>query len=159
MSCSLFFFSWKVEILVLWNEMDGILMLCHAQIGKTSGLVMTLCGVLKNILLVIASVAIWGTIITWLQVLGYGIATAGLVYYGVGYEGVMTYYEVTRAYAGKLWEGEVDTSTSTGGRGGRKWILVGMYTVIVMLLVIGVGLQTGRGKEMYSDLTERSRYP
>ncbi|KAH8599828.1 triose-phosphate transporter family-domain-containing protein [Bisporella sp. PMI_857] len=39
-------------------------------IGKTSGLVMTLCGVLKNILLVAASVLIWGTIITWLQFSG-----------------------------------------------------------------------------------------
>ncbi|KAG8528260.1 uncharacterized protein KY384_007177 [Bacidia gigantensis] len=53
-------------------------------IGRTSGLVMTLCGVLKDILLVGASVAIWGTPITLLQGFGYSIALCGLVYYKLG---------------------------------------------------------------------------
>ncbi|PMD46184.1 TPT-domain-containing protein, partial [Hyaloscypha variabilis F] len=50
-------------------------------LGKTSGLIMTLCGVLKNILLVLASVVLWGTVIMPIQALGYGIALLGLVYY------------------------------------------------------------------------------
>ena len=115
---------------------------------------MTLCGVLKNILLVIASVLIWGTIITFLQILGYGVATCGLIYYGVGYEGVMTYFNVTKSYATKLWEGELTTSTGNGGMRGRKAVLVGMYTIIVVLLIAGIGLHTERGADIYRDLTD-----
>lgn len=55
-------------------------------IGRTSSLVLTLCGVLKDILLVAASMMIWGTIVTPLQFLGYSIALAGLVYYKLGGE-------------------------------------------------------------------------
>ena len=45
---------------------------------------MTLCGVLKDILLVAASIAIWGTPISALQYFGYTIALCGLVYYKLG---------------------------------------------------------------------------
>lgn len=45
---------------------------------------MTLCGVLKDILLVAASIAIWGTPISGLQYFGYSIALCGLVYYKLG---------------------------------------------------------------------------
>ena len=45
---------------------------------------MTLCGVLKDILLVAASILIWGTEISGLQAFGYGIALCGLVYYKLG---------------------------------------------------------------------------
>ncbi|ETS80352.1 hypothetical protein PFICI_07881 [Pestalotiopsis fici W106-1] len=50
-------------------------------IGKTSALVLHLCGVLKNILLVIASVLIWGTTIAPLQAFGYSIALLGMMFY------------------------------------------------------------------------------
>jgi hypothetical protein len=66
---------------------------------------MTLCGVLKNILLVFASILIWGTVVTGLQVLGYGIALMGLVYYGVGYEGLIVYYTSMKYFATELWAG------------------------------------------------------
>jgi hypothetical protein len=36
---------------------------------------------------------IWGTIVTGLQVFGYAIATAGLVYYGLGWNGIVEVYE------------------------------------------------------------------
>jgi len=55
-------------------------------IGKTSSLVLTLCGVLKDILLVVASMIIWGTVVTPLQFFGYSIALGGLVYYKLGKE-------------------------------------------------------------------------
>lgn len=57
-------------------------------IGKTSSLVLTLCGVLKNCGIVFASILIFGTIITPLQWFGYSIATAGLIYYSLGWEGI-----------------------------------------------------------------------
>ncbi|KAH8820014.1 triose-phosphate transporter family-domain-containing protein [Xylogone sp. PMI_703] len=68
-------------------------------IGKTSGLVLTLCGVLKDILLVVASMLIWGTIITPLQIFGYGIALSGLVYYKLGADTLKGYF----AEAGRQW--------------------------------------------------------
>lgn len=55
------------------------------QIGKTSAVVLTLCGVLKDILLVAASILIWGTRVTPLQAFGYTIALAGIVYYKLGH--------------------------------------------------------------------------
>ncbi|KAI1100740.1 TPT-domain-containing protein [Jackrogersella minutella] len=50
-------------------------------IGKTSALVLVLTGVLKNILLVITAVAIWGTPIAFIQLIGYSWALIGLVLY------------------------------------------------------------------------------
>jgi len=55
-------------------------------IGKTSAVVLTLCGVLKDIMLVIASMAIWGTQVTALQFFGYSVALGGMVYYRLGYD-------------------------------------------------------------------------
>lgn len=58
----------------------------YVQIGKTSAVVLTLCGVLKDILLVGASMAIWGTQVSGLQFFGYSIALGGMVYYKLGFE-------------------------------------------------------------------------
>ncbi|KAL1980175.1 hypothetical protein VTN96DRAFT_4503 [Rasamsonia emersonii] len=60
-------------------------------IGKTSSLVMTLCGVLKDILLVAASMIIWHTPVTATQFFGYSIALAGLVYYKLGGDKIREY--------------------------------------------------------------------
>jgi drug/metabolite transporter (DMT)-like permease len=48
-------------------------------VGVASGLVLTLAGVFKDILLITGSVLIFGSIITPLQVIGYSVALAGLV--------------------------------------------------------------------------------
>ncbi|TAQ90641.1 hypothetical protein B7494_g1061 [Chlorociboria aeruginascens] len=118
-------------------------------IGKTSSLVMTLCGVLKNILLVVASVLIWGTVVTRLQVVGYGIALGGLVYYAVGYEGIKTSLEVTREFGGKIRDvnvAEFDNLMGTVSEGGywRKGVVVFMYTTIAVLLVGGLAIRQSR---------------
>lgn len=55
-------------------------------IGKTSSLVLTLCGVLKDILLVAFSMIVWSTTVTFIQFVGYGIALGGLVFYKLGGE-------------------------------------------------------------------------
>lgn len=47
-------------------------------------------GVLKDILLVVASMVIFGDPVTGQQYMGYSIALAGLVYYRLGREGVET---------------------------------------------------------------------
>ncbi|KAI0395874.1 triose-phosphate transporter family-domain-containing protein [Xylariaceae sp. FL0594] len=55
-------------------------------IGKTNAVVLTMSGVLKDILLVVASMAIFGDPVTLQQYFGYSIALAGLVYYKLGPE-------------------------------------------------------------------------
>ncbi|EME42489.1 hypothetical protein DOTSEDRAFT_73355 [Dothistroma septosporum NZE10] len=55
-------------------------------IGKTSSLVMTLSGVLKDILLVVASMLIFQDPVSGIQAFGYSIALGGLVYYKLGGE-------------------------------------------------------------------------
>ncbi|EKD14075.1 uncharacterized protein L3040_007925 [Drepanopeziza brunnea f. sp. 'multigermtubi'] len=69
-------------------------------IGKTSGLVLTLCGVLKDILLVAASMLIWGTRISGLQAFGYTVALCGMVYYKLGQKELKPFIaEGTRRWA------------------------------------------------------------
>ncbi|KAF2273888.1 TPT-domain-containing protein [Westerdykella ornata] len=53
-------------------------------IGRTSSLVLTLSGVLKDILLVFASMIIFGDPVTLLQAFGYGVALVGLMFYKLG---------------------------------------------------------------------------
>ncbi len=61
---------------------------------------MTLCGVLKDVLLVMASIAIWGTPVSGLQYFGYSIALGGLVYYKLGAETLKAQFtEGKRAWA------------------------------------------------------------
>ncbi|KAJ3167415.1 hypothetical protein HDU88_002337 [Geranomyces variabilis] len=50
-------------------------------IGKTSSLVMCLSGIVKDILLVVVSSALWGTRIGGLQAFGYSITLVGLLWY------------------------------------------------------------------------------
>ncbi|KAJ5966198.1 sugar phosphate/phosphate translocator [Penicillium waksmanii] len=55
-------------------------------IGKTSAVVLTMAGILKDILLVCASMMIFRDPVTPQQFFGYSIALAGLVYYKLGAE-------------------------------------------------------------------------
>ncbi|KAK7428406.1 hypothetical protein QQZ08_005025 [Neonectria magnoliae] len=57
-------------------------------IGQTSAVVLTMSGVLKDILLVVASMVIFRDPVTGQQFFGYSIALAGLVYYRLGAEKV-----------------------------------------------------------------------
>ncbi|KUJ15517.1 triose-phosphate transporter [Mollisia scopiformis] len=69
-------------------------------IGKTSGLVLTLCGVLKDVLLVAASMLIWGTKISGLQAFGYSIALMGMIYYKLGQKELKPFIaEMSRRWA------------------------------------------------------------
>ena len=61
---------------------------------------MTLCGVLKDILLVFASIAIWGTPVTALQFFGYSIALGGMIYYKLGADSIKSFFaEISRQWA------------------------------------------------------------
>lgn len=52
--------------------------------GKTSSLVITLCGVLKDIIIVTMSAVWFHTTVTPLQFFGYSISLGGLVVYQLG---------------------------------------------------------------------------
>lgn len=60
-------------------------------IGKTSAVVLTLSGVLKDILLVVASMLIFRDPVSGTQVFGYSIALGGLIYYKLGADGVKNF--------------------------------------------------------------------
>ncbi|CAG1994263.1 unnamed protein product [Fusarium graminearum] len=71
-------------------------------IGKTSGLVMSLSGIFKNILLVICSVIIWHVTITPMQLLGYSITLCALVYYAFGHERIFEAYLAMKSRSSDL---------------------------------------------------------
>ncbi|GBF90091.1 sugar phosphate phosphate translocator [Raphidocelis subcapitata] len=52
-------------------------------IGRTSALTMNVGGVVKDWMLIAASVALHGSVVTRLQVAGYGVAIAGVLWYNV----------------------------------------------------------------------------
>lgn len=62
---------------------------------------MNLTGILKSIILVVASLLIWATPITFTQVLGYGIALAGMFYYSLPPEGLRPHTKALEAWLGR----------------------------------------------------------
>ncbi|KAI9149357.1 putative sugar phosphate/phosphate translocator [Paramyrothecium foliicola] len=121
-------------------------------IGKTSGLVMTLTGILKNILLVVISVMIWNTHISWLQTLGYGVALAGLVYYSLGYDQLAQGWKIASTSLVTLWS---SPSPHAGiPIGARRAIIITMGALTSVLLVAGLLHSTGvagRGVTMVQE--------
>ncbi|KAB5575751.1 triose-phosphate transporter family-domain-containing protein [Coniochaeta sp. 2T2.1] len=106
-------------------------------IGKTSGLAMCLTGILKNILLVVASVLIWKTAISPLQFIGYGIACFGLVYYSIGWEQMVAQSRAGWVYAKKVWDQD-DSHASVGLGNGISVSATQLRRVVVF----GLGLMT-----------------
>jgi hypothetical protein len=78
---------------------------------------MTLCGVLKDILLVAASMMIWGTPISGLQAFGYTIALCGMVYYKLGLDAIKGY----------------------AGEGVRQWAEFGNSRPVLRKVIVIVG--------------------
>lgn len=99
-------------------------------IGKTSSLVMTLCGVLKDILLVAASMMIWQTPVTGTQFFGYSIALIGLVYYKLGGDKIREY----TGQAGRVWAEYGATHPAQ-----RKFVIIGAVALIFFLFMGTMG--------------------
>lgn len=99
------------------------------QIGKTSSLVLTLCGVLKDILLVAASMMIWGTPVSPTQFFGYGIALGGLMYYKLGSEQIKGYI----SNAGRSW-----SEFGVQRPALRKCVIFGLAFFTIFLLLGGL---------------------
>lgn len=87
---------------------------------------MTLCGVLKDILLVGASILIWGTVISGLQIFGYSIALMGMLYYKLGQKEMKPFIQE----AGRRWAEFGATRPVL-----RKLVIIGaIFATIVILL-------------------------
>ncbi|PFH59309.1 hypothetical protein XA68_12572 [Ophiocordyceps unilateralis] len=112
-------------------------------IGKTSGLVMTLSGIFKNILLIVVSVIIWRTEITPLQGVGYTIALAGLLYYSLGYD------QLAKCFHGAVAWVAATIAPPPSALQVRRLVLVAIFTLTGLLVFI-VGLRRYDGKATYS---------
>ena len=99
------------------------------QIGKTSSLVLTLSGVLKDILLVVASMVLFHDPVSGLQAFGYSIALGGLVYYKLGGEKMKGYV----AEAQRSWADYGQRQPAM-----RKVIIIGCAVLVVMLVMGGL---------------------
>ncbi|EXJ56913.1 hypothetical protein A1O7_07257 [Cladophialophora yegresii CBS 114405] len=115
-------------------------------IGKTSSLVLTLCGILKDILLVAASMMIWGTPVTNLQFFGYSIALGGMLYYRLGAEQLKGYLQ----QAGRSW-----SEFGVQRPAMRKALVFGLVLVTIFLLLGGLAptyapAQTKNLKDIFS---------
>ncbi|KAL9131310.1 MAG: hypothetical protein Q9217_000745 [Psora testacea] len=116
-------------------------------IGRTSGLVMTLCGVLKDILLVAASIAIWGTHISALQCFGYSIAIFGLVYYKLGAATIKAQFsEINRSWA------EYGAKRPVM----RKLISFGFVLGLVFMIMVGLAPTVGYDPKMITNAIKDS---
>ncbi|EGD99296.1 hypothetical protein TESG_06565 [Trichophyton tonsurans CBS 112818] len=99
-------------------------------IGKTSSLVLTLCGVLKDILLVTISALWWKTPVTPLQLFGYTIALGGLIYYKLGVEKMKEYTDQGL----RQW---AEYSSTHPAR--SRLILIGMGVLVLIVLMFQFG--------------------
>ena len=102
---------------------------------------MTLTGILKNIILVVASILIWNTHIAALQFFGYAIALAGLVYYSLGWATIVDKSSELVGWVAALAGGRgaytlVDGSRLTPTM--RKSLVVGLVATVASVLVVGL---------------------
>lgn len=88
---------------------------------------MTLCGVLKDILLVAASMLIWQAPVTGLQFFGYSIALGGLVWYKLGADKMREY----TAGASRAWAEYGNTKPAQ-----RRFVVLGA-TILMFILFVG----------------------
>lgn len=116
------------------------------QIGKTSGLVMTLTGIFKSILLVIASVLIWSTQITFLQTVGYIIALAGLTYYSLGYDQLASLGTASLAWINEF----LSMNGGNSAMRSKRAVVVGLSSLVAVMVVLELTMSE-RGRRMLAS--------
>ena len=107
-------------------------------IGRTSSLVLTLCGVLKDILLVFASILLWGDPVTATQYFGYGIALCGLVYFKLGAATITAQFR-----EGKRQWAEYGAKHPAQ----RKAVIFGTILCVIIMLMGGIAPRAGYNME------------
>ena len=97
---------------------------------------MTLTGILKNILLVVASVIIWHTTIAAMQFIGYTIALGGMVYYSLGWEQIKVHSAGATTWIQETWNSpSLDESRLSPLV--RRLLFIGLISLITLMLVVG----------------------
>ncbi|KAF2835711.1 TPT-domain-containing protein [Patellaria atrata CBS 101060] len=117
-------------------------------IGRTSSLVLCLSGVLKDILLVFASMLIFRDPVSLLQAFGYSIALGGLIYYKIGADQLKSY----TADAGRAWAGYGERHPAQ-----RKLLIFGGVLISMFMLLGGLAPSyapeyTDAAREKLNDL-------
>lgn len=110
-------------------------------IGKTSSLVLTLSGVLKDILLVLASMVIFHDPVSGLQFFGYSIALGGLIYYRLGADKLKEYF----SEGSRQWSDYGNRSPIM-----KKLLTIILVVITTIVLLGGIGSQF---PELVSPLT------
>lgn len=130
---------WQTGIFMLVLNASVAFMLNVASvflIGKTSSLVLTLAGIFKAILLVVASVMIWNTTITFLQFVGYSVALFGLIYYSLGWSQIKTMSANASTWAAGVYaNGFADVGGNTRI---KRAVTIGLALLITLMLFIGL---------------------
>lgn len=116
-------------------------------IGRTSGLVMTLCGVLKDILLVFASIMIWGTPVSALQYFGYTIALGGLIYFKLGADTIKQQF----SEANRQW-----AEYGAKHPAMRKIIVFGVILLVIFVVLGGLAPSAGYDAKYVKSLVGQS---
>jgi hypothetical protein len=123
--------------------------------------VLTLCGVLKNIIIVLASVLIWNTLVTPMQVAGYTVATIGLLYYSLGADSIHSFIRH------QLFQSARNEENLIARRRRTQRVLASMLLMIVVLAGAIGGVIAGYRVEMdprvywhsISRLSSRKSFP
>ncbi|KAG5951753.1 hypothetical protein E4U53_002343 [Claviceps sorghi] len=105
-------------------------------IGRTSGLVMTLTGIFKNILLILVSILIWNTKITVMQTAGYAIALTGLTYYSLGAEQIIRLARTSAVWASNMWRSTSAPGNSSSLASRRRVLLTGLIVGGLFIFVV-----------------------
>lgn len=114
-------------------------------------MVLTLCGVLKDILLVGASILIWGTPISLLQMFGYSIALGGLIYYKLGTDILKERYTRLRTEGSLTWQKFGNKNPAL-----RKATIIG---VAALFMLLGLGTLYGDSNAVYDDFRFPGSFP
>lgn len=99
------------------------------QIGKTSAVVLTMAGILKDILLVCASMVIFRDPVTAQQFFGYSISLGGLVYYKLGAEKIQAMSTDLRLQLGEYRRANPARTKAIAGGLVVGIVLLGLYFV------------------------------
>jgi hypothetical protein len=108
----------------------------HLQIGLTSGLVMTLTGIFKNILLILVSMLIWNTKISGMQVFGYAVALAGLTYYSLGYDQLSKLLQTSGTWVSNIWGSTSARGRSSGSLATRRIVIVSALAFVGLFIFL-----------------------
>ncbi|KAH8836634.1 hypothetical protein MCOR27_005120 [Pyricularia oryzae] len=104
-------------------------------IGKTSSLVLTLSGILKNILLIMVAVILYAEKVTFMQFGGYLIALAALNYYSLGWDVIKSRFVTAADWTRAMFSSAGDTGLSPAI---RRALVIGVVMLGLLLITFAM---------------------